>query len=309
MVCEHSNCFQNYTREEDFQVRLDILTLMKRPLVGAHVSVAGGLYTCFERAKDIGAEAIQIFGASPRGWAAKLLDKEAVQKFKNAHHAAGEPPVFLHAAYLPNPASPDKEAREKSVANLSAHLAIAEAIGAVGLIFHLGSGKELPKEEAIKVLVECIRQILKNVRGNALLIMENSAGGGQKIGGAIEDMGALFNDINSARVKVCIDTAHTFESGVVMKYDSSTVKQLANKLDTAFGLENLAALHANDSMTLAGSHHDRHENIGKGYIGTAGFKALSLEPRLLKAPWLLEVPGIDGNGPDAENISLLKKLF
>lgn len=279
------------------------------PPLGAHVSTAGGLFTAFERATHIGASAIQIFGASPRQWHTKSPSIEDVEKFKEAWKASEVSSIFLHASYLVNIASSDEGAIAKSVKSLSDHLSIAEYIGAQGLIFHVGSGKELPKDLALKSAVAAMKHVLEMVPGTSQLIIENSAGGGQKLGSNPQEIGAMMEGVNSARIKSCYDTAHGFEAGLIEAYTPERTKQLFDLMDSAFGLENLVALHVNDSKTAFNSHHDRHENIGEGFIGIEGFRTLAHEKRLHDKAWLLEVPGFDGQGPDKQNMDMLKSCF
>ena len=139
--------------------------------------------------------------------------------------------------------------------------------------------------------------------------MENAAGGGEKIGKTAGELAYLLKKVNSKRVKICLDTAHAFESGIIKEYKSDGIKKFLDEWDKEIGLENITALHANDSKTLWNSHHDRHENIGAGYIGLAGFKALAREKRLWNKAWLLEVPGFDNEGPDKKNMDILKSCF
>lgn len=282
---------------------------MPRPKIGAHVSVAGGLYNAFANAQAIGAECVQIFGASPRQWAVKLPTPEAIQQFKQTWQTRGIGNVYLHAAYLANLASPDAVTREKSAQNLAAHLRICELLHCRGLIFHIGSGKEAPKENARRWVVDAMKEILKKVPGQALLIMENSAGGGQKLGATIDDLGVLYKAANSPRIKVCIDTAHALESGIIERYEPTSIATWLKQIDRAVGLHNVVALHVNDSKTPFNSHHDRHENIGQGHIGIDGFRALAKEKCLWDKDWLLEVPGFDDHGPDKKNVDILKSCF
>lgn len=281
----------------------------KFPRIGGHVSAAGGYHLAIERAEAIGAETIQIFGATPRGWSAPFPANEAVQKFKERAKNSSVKSVYLHAAYLPNLASPVPAVRSMSIGNLARHLEIAERIGAVGLIFHLGSGKESPKAEAIEQTIKGMREILAKVPGRSFLIMENSAGGGQKLGSFPDDLKALYRGADSPRVKLCFDTAHAFESGFLTDYTSQGIRQALLELDRAVELANLVAIHANDSKTEANSHHDKHENIGEGFIGLKGFKELAKDQRLWTKDWLLEVPGFKGEGPDKKNIDILRGCF
>lgn len=279
------------------------------PLIGAHVSTQGGLFRAFENAKHIGADAIQIFGSSPQQWAVRMPNKTDIKKFKTDHEESGSIPVFLHASYLANLASPNEITRANAFQSLTGHLKIAEMISAIGLIFHIGSGKDQPKAEAMKLVIEGCRKILENVPGHCQLILENSSAGGAKLGATAQEVGEILKRIGSPRAKVCFDTAHAFEAGVA-KYDSpETIRNVFNEWNREVSLENIVAIHANDSKTAFASHNDRHENIGKGYIGLNGFKNLAQEKRLYKIPWLLEVPGFDNFGPDKKNVDILKNCF
>ena len=280
----------------------------KKQKIGAHVSTAGGLWKAFANAEAIGAETIQIFGSSPQTWSVRMPDKETIQKFRKEQERTGIAPVFLHAAYLVNIASPNPVVFENSKRSLIGHLRVADMIGAQGLIFHPGSTKGESKDEALEREVSAMRAILKEVPGKTQLIMENTAGGGNKIGD-LEDLRKMFTAVDSPRVKVCFDTAHAFEAGIIRKYVPQTVKQLVRDLDKAVGIDNVVAIHANDSKTPYDSHHDRHENLGEGYIGITGFRALAKERALRDKVWILEVPGFTGDGPDARNIALLKSCF
>lgn len=277
--------------------------------IGAHVSTAGGLYKAIENARVIGAETIQIFGASPRKWDAPSPKAEDIKKYKELLKESGIGPVYLHASYLVNLASPDEELREKSVKNLIGHLSIAELIGAAGLIFHIGSGKEAPRDKALKYVAEGMVKVLNKVRGNTALVVENSAGGGQKLGGTASEIKLILKQIKSSRAKVCFDTAHAYEAGIIESYSPYNIKKLFDEWDSEIGIKNIVALHINDSKTAFNSRNDKHENIGDGYIGIEGFKNLAKENRLTDKPWILEVPGFGGEGPDKKNIDILKSLF
>ncbi len=277
------------------------------PILGAHVSVAGGLHNAFANAEKIGAKALQIFGASPRQWKAKLPDPEILKKYKEAKVKGW--PVFQHASYLPNFATPDDELYAKSIANLTAHLQIAEAIGSVGLIYHIGSHKNSDPDTAAKRISDGMHQVLKNVPGKANLIMENSAGGGQKMGLTAEEIGKIYQVKPHPRIKVCIDTAHAFGAGVLETYSPSELDKFKKACDKGFGLENLIVLHVNDSKVPFNSQKDRHENIGEGHIGLQAFQNLADDKFFSTIPWLLEVPGFEKGGPDKKNIDIINSLF
>ncbi len=285
------------------------LSAQAGPRIGGHVSVAGGLHMAIENAQRIGAECFQIFGSSPRQWTTRMPSAEGVALFKSELEKSGMGPVVLHASYLANIASPIPDLRKKSVVNLAQHLHIADTIGAEGLIFHIGSGKGMAEEKAVKYVAEGIESILKKVPGTAKLIMENTAGGGHRLGG-VDDMAAIFKAVKwHKRVSACFDTAHGFESGIIEYGSTQEVKKFFNTWEKQIGLDRLSFIHANDSATAFDSRHDRHENIGEGEIGKDGFANLTAEKRLHAIPWILETPGFDGHGPDKKNIDRLRSCF
>jgi len=279
------------------------------PKIGAHVSVAGGLYKAIENAKKIGAETIQIFGSSPRQWSVKMPDNKEVLLFKEKLKNSNIGPLFIHAPYLVNIATPDDEIRKKSINNLIGQMKIAELISADGVIFHIGTKKDLSEKEALEKCSDAIKIILKKVPGKSKLIIENNAGEGNKVGTTPREIGKIIKQVNSSRMGACIDTAHSLGAGIIKDYTREKIKIFFDDWEKNIGEEKISALHINDSKAPADSHRDRHENIGLGYIGLKGFKNLAKEKRANKLPWIIEVPGFDKKGPDRKNIKLLKSLF
>lgn len=279
------------------------------PIIGAHVSKAEGLIGALSHAECIGAEAIQFFGSSPRSWRTIFPTTEEIAAYHALFPKSGVRAVFLHASYLVNLASVSGDNYAYSTQSIIDHLTIAHMIGAQGLIFHLGSFKGGTKEEGMEKQVKAIQKALAAVPGDTQLIMENTAGGGDKIGASLEDIAYMLKAVHSPRLTVCYDTAHGFEAGLVSEYTTKSVKQLFDEWERVIGMEKLVAIHTNDSKTLSGSHHDQHENIGEGHIGLSGFKALAKEARIAKVPWILEVPGFEDKGPDKKNIDIFRSCF
>jgi len=279
------------------------------PIIGAHVSSAGGVFNCFANAQKIGAECLQIFGASPQQWQVKLPELATIEKFKAERKKSKINPVFLHASYLVNLGSPDNRIFYGSVKNLVEHYKIANSLGADGLIFHTGSAKGGTKETAISHVAKGIKLVLAEVKGKSALILENSSGGGDKIGVTIEEIGEICQAVDSPRLKICLDTAHGFEAGIFEKFSVEELDLFVKKCDKLFGWKNVVAMHINDSKTKHLSNHDRHANIGEGYIGLEAFRNLALHKSFNKLPWILEVPGFDNNGPDRRNIEILSTLL
>jgi len=280
----------------------------KNLCIGAHVGVSGGLQSALNRAVSIGAQCIQIFGSSPQQWKVTYPKKEHVDIFLKKRKETGIEKVYLHAAYIANLASGNPETRKKSLENLKGHFEIAHILQAQGLIFHIGSHTKIEREKGIDFVVKGVKEILKSVKGGTHIILENSSGGGGKLGDTLEEIGVIYKKINSRRVRVCIDTAHAFEAGII-DYTPQGIKKFFDACDTYIGIENISVLHVNDSKTQKGSYHDRHENIGRGEIGLTGFQNLAQEKRVWNMDLLLEVPGFEGVGPDKKNIEILRSCF
>ncbi len=278
------------------------------PYVGAHVSVAGGLYKGIENAIAIGGNCMQIFGSSPKQWGTRIPEKEDIEKFRELRKKYDFGPVYLHAAYLANLASDDAKLWHASVTSMAGHLNIAELIGADGLIFHTGAGKGSGRAEAMARIKRGVQRILKDVPGTTKLLMENSAST-KKIGADPKELGELLRHMNDERISVCIDTAHAFEAGIIETFDEVGIDRLLNTLETEIGLRTIEVLHINDSRTIYNSQHDQHENIGEGHIGLEAFRNLALRAELRDKIWITEVPGFDGHGPDQKNMDIIKSCF
>jgi deoxyribonuclease-4 len=276
-------------------------------IIGAHVSSSGSFDLAVDRALKIGAEAIQTFAGAPQNWADKRFKPGEADEFraKAAEHHLG--PTMLHAIYLSNLASADETILTKSIASLKASLHAAHLVGACGVIFHTGSHKGLGFEETLEQICESMVDVLKDTPDDTWLIIENSAGSGHTIGSQFWQLGKLVNGAGSPRVRVCLDTAHTFASGYDIKTPEGVEKTM-EEFDSEVGLDRLVAVHANDSKAALGSGVDRHENIGDGLLGAEGFAAILSHPAFKDVPFYLEVPGYEKQGPDEKNVSALKAI-
>lgn len=271
--------------------------------IGAHVSTAGGVHNAINNAHLIEAECIQIFASSPRAWNFRVLNQESVDNFLDNIH---DMPVFLHASYLINLGG-DQDLLSKSITSLTNHMNAAHQLKARGVIFHCGSHKGAGFETILDQSVEALKSVLNNTSNDTLLIIENSAGSGGQIGSSLYEIGQIISKAKDARLKVCIDTQHAIAAG----YDIRNKEQLESFVDEFgkyIGPDRLAAVHANDSKTELGAGVDRHENIGDGYIGEIGFTNIMNHRFFENTPFILEVPGIEGEGPDLININRLKAI-
>ena len=277
--------------------------------IGAHISSAGGHHQVFERARAIGAEAVQLFISAPQQWKLPACTDEQIETFKAEQLRSGMP-AFFHGVYLMNFGSVDAAMLEKAKASLKAYLHFAGRMGVTGTIFHVGSHLGAGfSEDLAKRIGAMLLEVLNDEPDNqSLLILENNAGQGNCIGGHFGELGALIRAMgNHPRVGVCIDTCHAYAMG----YDLATpggCEAAMTEFDREIGFGRLAAVHANDTKQPIGTFRDRHENIGDGHIGYEGFRTLMAHPAFREVPFLLEVPGMDGKGPDAKNIQRLKKL-
>lgn len=277
--------------------------------VGAHVSTAGGLPTAAERARAIGAQCLQIFVGAPQQWAEARHRDDEVAAFRAALTAHGLDPLFIHAPYLVNLAALRDELWQRSVQTMVRQLAWADRLSALGVIVHLGSpGPEASDRAAGLARVgEALRRILGEQRGAARLILENDAGSGNRLGSSLGELGDLLAAAGyDPRLGICLDTAHAFAAGYAVTTPVG-LAALVRELEE-IGAERLLLVHANDSLTPRGSRRDRHANIGDGLIGTDGFRLLAQDRLLRTRPWVLEVPGVKGHGPDAENVARLRAL-
>ena len=275
--------------------------------LGAHVRTAGGVDRAVDRAEEMGAETIQLFSGAPQAWRRKNYSKEEVDAFKARLKDTGIGPVFIHGLYLMNFGTDNPELLKKSQEALVAEMNSASLIGARGVIFHLGSHKGAGYEARVGQVIDQCRWVLDATPDDAWLILENSAGQGGAIGSKFAELGRIAHECGSDRVKICLDTQHTFAAGYDVKTREGLDATMA-EFDKEIGLERLAAVHANDSKIELGGGRDRHENIGEGYIGRDGFENLLSHAAFADVPFLLEVPGFDEGGPDKANLDILKEL-
>jgi deoxyribonuclease-4 len=276
-------------------------------LIGAHVSASGGLDQALVRMQEIGAEAAQIFVQSPRTWRPTNHKPETIERFKS-ERARLEAPVFAHALYLVNLASPNDELYRKSVETMCVTMDVACAIEADGVIFHVGSHQGTGFESALERVGAAMEEILEHSNERTWLLMENSAGAGGTIGRSIEELATLHERAGRHKsLGVCLDSCHLYVSGWDVT-DRSELDRLVAELDRQIGLERLRALHVNDAKSPLGSNRDRHENIGEGVMGEKLGVFLS-HPAFADLPALLETPGPDGHGPGAGQVTALRELY
>ena len=278
-------------------------------LIGAHVSPAGGPANAVQRGVERSCRSIQFFNQSPRAWKPRVYSDEEVAAFHEAIEAADVDAVLIHAVYLLNCASEDKEIRAKSLTALTAALQAGEALDAVGVVLHPGSALKSggPVGKAITRASETIAEALAESE-NCMLHLEDTAGAGGTLGRSFEELQSLIEQAGGGeRLGVCLDSCHLLASG----YDVRGAEGLASVLDdfdSIVGLDRLASLHFNDSATPLGSNVDRHAPPGEGCLGREGCAAFLSEPRFEGMPVILEGPGLEGKGIIPEDIVFAREL-
>jgi len=280
--------------------------------IGAHVSIAGGVFNAPVNAARIGAETFQIFSRSPRGGQPPELTKEVLAKFKQSISDLGFGDFYIHAPYYINFASQNKRIYHGSIEVVRQELERGSKLGARALMTHLGSAKDLGEKQAIKQTIQGIKEVLQGYKGSCQFLIENSAGAGAIIGDTFEEIAEIIRGVekikaNKGKVGVCYDVMHGFASGYDVRNRQAVVKTL-KEFDRIIGLDRLVVIHANDSLVDFASHKDRHANIGKGKIGLAGFQALVKNQKLKNICSILETPWVDGEKSIKKDINSLKRL-
>jgi deoxyribonuclease-4 len=276
-------------------------------LIGAHVSPAGGPAKAVERGAERGATSIQIFNQNPRAWKPTVYSDEQVAAFHDAMRGSPVKSLLIHAVYLLNTASEDKEIRDKTRTSLIASLQAGDALGAHAVVLHAGSAKTGEVGPAIKRAGKVIREALGESDG-CPLHLENTAGAGGTLGRSFHELSALLDASGGdGRLGICLDSCHLLASG----FDIRTEEGLAQVLDDCVelvGVDRVGSLHLNDSQAPLGSNRDRHALIGEGEIGEKGCAVFLSEPRFQDLPCVLETGRKGEPGPPAEQLALCGKL-
>jgi deoxyribonuclease IV len=276
-------------------------------IAGAHVSVSGGIHTAIDRAEAIGADSVQVFTQSPRMWRPTNHDPANFERFKARRAEAGIDGVVCHALYLINLAAPDDDIYEKSRAALINTVDVGCAIAADGVVVHVGSHLGAGLDAGVERALPALRQALEHCSDTTWLLIENSAGAGGTIGRSIAELAILVDGLDRhPRLGICLDSCHLWVSGVDVA-DTPALDACLDEVEETIGLDRLRVLHVNDAEAELGSNRDRHANIGEGVLGDDLGVFLS-SARLQGLPTILEVPGKDGHGPDADEVAKLRDL-
>lgn len=279
------------------------------PILGAHVSTAGGTPTAFKRGRDIGCDALQIFVKSPNQWRGRAIPEQEVEEFR-ALHGAEPLPIVAHAAYLINLASPKEEVLEKSKAALLDELQRSSRLGLIGLVVHPGAHLGEGVEQGIETIARSIDEVLSSDESlSTKLILENTAGQGTTLGAKFSELASIIELVDADdRLAVCLDSCHAFAAG----YDLSTTdgyQAALEEFDATVGLARLACLHLNDSQHPLGARKDRHANIGDGLLGLEAFARIVNDQQLSGLPMVLETPLGDDELGHKRDLETLRSLL
>ena len=281
-----------------------------RPLLGAHMSIAGGVDKSLLLGKTVDCDAIQIFTKSSRQWAAKPYTKEEVELFDLNRKVTGITTVIAHDSYLLNLGSPDGTLRKRSVGAFIDELERCEILGVSNLVAHPGAHVGAGEDAGIRTIAGSLDEVHKACPGyRTKVTLEITAGQGSNLGYRFEQIGNIIEATKeSDRLRVCFDTEHAFAAG----YDIRTkegYERTFSEFDEMIGIEVLAAFHLNDSKKEFNSRVDRHEHIGKGHIGVEAFRFLLNDQRFWGLPMCLETPKGPDLAEDRENLTLLRSLL
>lgn len=270
--------------------------------VGAHLSIAGGYANAVLKTEEIGGNCLQIFSSSPRVWAKTEPTQNQITNFLDLKAKLSIDPIYFHASYLINLADSGRVG-DFSIQNLTQELDLAKKMGIKGSIVHLGSFKG--GEKNYTQLFRNIQAVLQKTPKQTLLIIENA--GNKKLCCELDELAFIVSELRDERIKICLDTCHLWAGG----YDLSTkekYKKYFSEFSEKIGTEKLEVLQINDSKDNLGSYRDRHENLGQGNIPMEEFRLIVNENETKNLPLILEVPGFNKQGPDRQNLEILKNL-
>ncbi len=275
-------------------------------LLGAHVSVAGGLEKAFERGESIGCNAMQIFTKNQLQWRSAPLPVAVCERFLRRWRESPIQKVVAHASYLINLADPGSLG-ERSALSLQDEVERCDSLGIPDIVLHPGSAKDRSAEDALSIVSNRLGTVLERAEGRRVrILLETMAGQGTFLGARLEELETLLEGTGwDQRIGVCLDTCHLFASGYEFRTPESYAR-LTDAMDRLFGLERVGCIHINDSAHARGRRLDRHSHIGEGEIGLSPFGYFITDERFSCVPCILETP-LDGIGHGGD-LALLRKL-
>ncbi len=276
--------------------------------IGCHVSIAGKIWQCFERARAVESEVLQIFTQNQRQWKSVQYLSEDIEQFHKIRQSSfyQNVPLTAHASYLINLCAHDAQKSERSRLAFVDELKRCDILGVNYLVIHPGSHGGKGEEWGIAKVAETLNWALETYRPKVKILLETTAGQGNSLGYRFEQLHAIMQQTElKEHLGVCVDTCHIWAAGYGLE-DKQAVEDTLRRFDDILGLEQLLVWHFNDSQKGKGSRRDRHAPIGEGTIGLEAFAYLMNHPRFKEHPAILEIPG--GEEKFKENIALLKKL-
>jgi deoxyribonuclease IV len=276
---------------------------------GAHMSVAGGCSKAFDRAEKAGCDSLQVFTKNSNQWKAKPLSDDEIEQWEQRRCETGIWPVVAHDSYLINLASPTDDLWEKSIEAFAIELQRCQQLGIRFLVTHPGSHTGSGEDAGLRRVSEALNQLHDKLPDlNVMTLLETTAGQGTNLGASFEHLAIIYAGVeDKSRVGYCLDTCHIFAAGYDFR-TPETYSETMSTFDQLLGIENLRAIHLNDSKHDLGSRRDRHEHIGQGFIGLEGFRQLVNDECLKDVPGLLETKKGDDLQEDIENLATLRSL-
>ena len=274
--------------------------------LGIHTKINEGFARAVERLALLGCNACQMFSRSPRGGKARILGADEVNLFRDLCVRHDVNPVAVHIPYVLNLATSDPAMHEYAITMVKEDMARANALRASFLVLHMGSHKGEGIDRGLAQVAKALNSAFLGYEGDTMLLLENTSGAGKEVGSTFLQLKQVLDEVKTPQVGICFDTCHGFAAG----YDLSDHEKVVNtimELDKVIGLSNLNLIHANDSMFPLGSTRDRHVDIGKGYIGEAGFQAILNHPKLQEVPFILETPA-EQDKDWARNLNTIRRL-
>lgn len=280
---------------------------LAEPVVGAHVSIAGGIEKAFSRGVAIGCNAIQIFTRNASRWQAKPLDAAAIEAFRAARAVSPIRYVAAHDSYLINLASPDPQLRNKSIATFCDEMQRCAQLGISDLVMHPGAHMQAGIAAGLKQLIESFRTVFAEAPAGVRILLENTAGQGTSLGSRFEELAEVLERLPNANFAICFDTCHAFAAGYDLRSAAAYAQTMA-EFERLIGTRHLALFHVNDSKKELGARVDRHDHVGRGAIGPAGFQALMQDERFAAVAKIIETPSGEQHCDDLANLALLRRL-
>jgi len=277
-------------------------------LVGAHMSIAGGIHQAFARGLQAGCRTLQIFLKNSNQWRAKALTDQDAGSYAEAQRRSGIAPVLAHSSYLINLASPEATLHRRSLAAFVEELERANFLGVPAVILHPGAHRGAGEKAGIEAVARGINQALDQVPPPVMILIETTAGQGTTLGHRFEQLEDILERVrDSGRIGCCLDTCHMFAAGYDIGSEAG-YRDTLRQFDRLIGCEKIHAFHLNDCLKPLGSRVDRHMHIGQGQIGLEAFRCLVNDRRFSAVPKILETPKGDDLQHDLMNLRTLRGL-